>query len=313
MKKKRFPIRFLALLVPACTVDTPVVEGSNATFDDRLGADLGPWCEAACAKVRDCAPEEEPREDCPDDCYELFATEFVGKGDMCAAGALRLMDCIEGASCRDLSLDVCDTMAEISRCAASNGQVTCESRGGGEGGSAGFGGSAPAGTSTPSCEVQYDECSNGLTYMVSCSGSAPRECECMIAGDYTTGHFRRDSVDCPEAYEAREICGWPIIPHPDEPPTQPPVSCSFGSSSGAAGGGSVGSCEIFFEDCSDGHNYGITCDGSNEACACRVDGETAGSFVTSEYICPYVFDDDSGAATLNNACGFSIMSAIPEL
>ena len=37
MVKRPISIRLLALLLPACTVDTPVGEGDNANADDHAG------------------------------------------------------------------------------------------------------------------------------------------------------------------------------------------------------------------------------------------------------------------------------------
>jgi hypothetical protein len=304
VKGKRFPIRLLALLLPACTVNTPVAEGNNEISDDRLGAGLEPWCEAYCARTAQCPPDYAEQDGCTQDCYETFTESFIAKGDVCAAGALRLMDCAERTLC---GLGVCDAQTEANRCSDLSGQVECQPLDGDEGGS------SPAGTSTL-CLVEYDECSNERIYQVSCAGS-PRECECLVDG-YTTGRFRYDDADCPQPFEARQICGWPIVPLRDEPPTPPVVSCKLGSAGGAPpppGGGSVADCgsssmTIFTEACSDGIEYGIECESSTAGtCTCRFDGEAVGPVVPSDTICPYAASDpDYGAAAMNHACGFSV-------
>lgn len=299
MVRKRISIRLLALLLPACTVNTPVGE-DNVSVDDRLGEGLGAWCESNCVKITDCAGGELDY-DCPAGCGELFGA-FAAKNDVCTESGLRLMDCLEEASCSELSDDACGVVEELGRCNASLGQVVCTAPRQSKGNA----------MPPPPCQLIYDECSSGRVYELSCAGSGPGECQCMIDGQ-VTGRFHYEGVSCPQPFEVRQICGWPITPDLTDPPTPSPVSCGSGSSTGAAGGGSVGDCEIFFQECSDGTNYGIICDGATTSmCTCRIDGQQVGDFVSPERICPYVFEPDGGGATLSYACGFSIMPAVPE-
>jgi hypothetical protein len=291
-KKKRFIIRLLTLLLPACSVDTPV--GEAVHLDDRLGEDLRPWCESACDKFISCGINGE--EHCPEACVSNFTSWFIGKGEICAASALSLMDCIDTVSCSQLDDGACDSAEERGRCAASHGQVLCTSGGSGE-----IGG---AGGNMASCDVYYDLCSDGHDYSVSCTGSDPNECECSI-DNAPRGRFRFGREGCPDMFEAREICSWPIVPLPDEPPTRP-VPCNAESISGAAGGGTVGGCEIEFADCSNGSTYGIICEAATNMCSCRVDGEQVGALIASDFVCPYLADPYSTYAATNAACDFTL-------
>jgi len=298
MKKKRFYIRLLPLFLPACTVQTPVAEDS-AQFDDRLGEDLRPWCEAACRKVIDCGITDE--DDCAEGCVASFATTFIGKGEICAASALGIMDCIDTVTCAQLDAGACDSEEAHDRCVASQARVSCSSHGVGDSESSGTGG--VGGTSVP-CSVYYDECSDGRFYAVYCSGSDPNECSCTIDGA-RNGRFRYDRASCLESFEAREICGWSIVPWSGEPPTRP-VICNARTVTGSAGGAPVGACEIDVGDCEDAGTYGVICDGATNMCTCREDGEAVGDFIASDSVCPYVFDPDGGTAAMNAACGFSV-------
>ncbi len=134
-----------------------------------------------------------------------------------------------------------------------------------------------------------------------------------MVDDYTQGTFNFEGHICPEAYEAREICGWPIFPEIDEPWTRPPVSCTHGSTTDGTAGGGPGGCEILHEGCSDGQSYGVICDPStNGTCACFAGSEQTFSSAFPDSICPYIHGPDMGAVAMNYACGFSVMTPILE-
>jgi hypothetical protein len=284
MKKKHFYARLLPLLIPACALDTPVAE-SEARFDDPLGEDLEPWCESACEKSTNCGRNED---DCAEKCIDSFTRWFIGKGEICEAIALGVMDCFDTVTCSQLAAGACDSEA-IDRCEASQ-QVSCTSHGMGDGESDG---------NSLTCSAFYDRCTDGRYYAVECAGSDPLECSCTIDGT-TGGRFRFNRGSCPESFEAREICAWPIVPWSGEP-TTPPVICNAVTVNGPAG-----ACQIDVGDCADAATYGVICDGATKMCTCLVDGEAVRDFIASESVCPYVLDPDGGAAALNAACGFSI-------
>ena len=297
MKRRHFYARFLPFLLTACAIDTPVAE-SSARFDDRLGDDLEPWCESWCDKLAGCGLNDE---DCSENCFYGYTTSFIGKGEICEESALSLMDCYDEASCAEITNDACSSRLARDRCSASQGGISCTPSGSGNsGGTGGAGGSSGA----SSCEVHYDDCEDGRTYQVSCTGADPRECHCLI-DDASSGRFRWDRGGCPEAFQARQICAWPIIPSSDEPQTRP-VPCAARIVIPAAGGGSTSTCEFHYDDCFNGAAYGIVCDAGTGMCTCLEDGEPVGAFISADAVCPYILDPDGGTAALNAACGFLI-------
>jgi hypothetical protein len=166
-----------------------------------------------------------------------------------------------------------------------------DSESGGTGGVGGF---------SLSCSVYYDDCSDGRFYSAYCSGSDPLECDCTIGG-ISNGRFVHAGLSCPDAYEAREICGWSIRPGSGEPQTRP-VICNGGLVIPMASGG----CELDVVDCSDAGTYGVICDGATNLCSCLEAGEAVSDFIPSESVCPYLQDPDGGFAAMNAACGFRV-------
>ena len=54
--------------IVACTVDTPIVEGDD---DERLGNELGAWCQSMCVRLDECGAPITARL-CLDNCLEYF-------------------------------------------------------------------------------------------------------------------------------------------------------------------------------------------------------------------------------------------------
>jgi hypothetical protein len=300
---KHFLSRLVPILLPACMVDTPVVEGDA----DRLGEDLGAWCDTTCARVYQCQEEEVP-EECQSTCIEYFSETFAGRTDVCAAAGLRLIECFDEASCTELTgSNGCNQQQEEGLCLASVGLVSCNLESGGiSAGGAGTAGSAGAPPVPTSCDIGLSECSDFRNYVLSCTGLGDvAVCECSING-YGHGRFALNGTTCPESLEATQICGWPIfqgaLGDPDE---SPPVTCRAGSSTGSAGGGPVAECEMSFAECSDGREYDVICQGSagSVECGCLVDGEVVGSSTSATGICPFI---NEGPVAANYACGFRI-------
>jgi hypothetical protein len=309
---KYFWSRLVPVLLPACMVDTPVVEG-DPVEGDRLGADLAAWCDSRCARAAECDPEEYPDE-CPDRCFTYYGEMFAGKTDACTEAGLRLMDCEENLTCAEVrSRDACPQADEEDRCLRSRGLAACRADESGSGGSAGFGGSG-----TPpvpeSCSMGVSDCSDDRTYAIACEGFGDTPvCECTTDG-YVTGRFAPNENSCPESFTAKQICGWPVVVHRGEPSIPPLVSCEVYGGDGAAGGGNVAQCGAQFGVCSDGRSYGVDCDGSPGlvTCTCFIDDEAVGYHESAAGICPFIWDPDGGAVAANHACGFRIAPTIEQ-
>jgi len=285
---KRTLSRLVPFLLPACMVDTPAPENA----EDRLGAELGSWCESICVKSDDCGGNDDP-EACVDACVEYFRETYSDQGDVCEEAAGRVMDCLESASCEVLtSGNACNITAEETRCSGSVGLVACQ---------ASFG-SATANGTPLQCEMGFDECSDGKTYRLTCSGPGdPPDCTCTTDG-VVTGRFEPSRRECPFPEEASQICGWPFSERGHRPTT-----CQGAASSGVAGGAGVNECEISFGDCSDGNEYAVDCAGPPGAvlCTCEVNGVPLGSFESAAGICDHA-DLDNGSTAANYGCGFNL-------
>src|SRR6186713_1195615 len=249
---KRFVSRVVPLLLPACMVDTPVVDGTDSGVGgDRLGADLGAWCDSLCARLEDCGNYDD---ECVTACIELFREAFANKNDTCKEAGFRAMDCLDQASCAELNgLDVCAVQEEFELCLASQGLVYCADEAE-TGGTAGMGGGQTTGFS---CSMLRDECSNGSVYRLACDGPGdPPECSCTV-DDEVVGRFVPSRLSCPDARDVARICGWPVT-EGWVLPTYPPVRwCNTSSRSGVSGGLPTGDCSASFANCSNGHSYDI--------------------------------------------------------
>jgi hypothetical protein len=299
---KHFLSRLVPVLLPACMVDTPVVEGD----DDRLGENLGAWCDSTCARFYGCEDDEEP-EDCRETCVDYFSDTFAGRTEVCTAAGLRLMDCFDEASCTELRDDNgCNQQQEEGLCLASVGLVSCnlESSSVGAAGAAGMAGAAGGQPLPSSCDIGLSECTDSHDYLLACTLGEVRVCECSIDG-YGHGHFALNNPTCPESLEATQICGWPIFQAALGEPEPPPVTCRGGSSTGSAGGGPVAECDATFTQCSDGRQYDVICRGSagSVECDCLIDGEVVDSITSATGICPFI---NEGPVAANYACGFRI-------
>jgi hypothetical protein len=297
---KHFLSRLVPILLPACMVDTPVVEGDA----DRFGENLGAWCDSTCARFYECEDDEVP-EDCRETCVDYFSDTFADRSEVCAAAGLRLMDCFDEASCTELrDSNGCNQQQEEGLCLASVGLVSCnlESSGIGSAGAAGSAGAPPV---TASCDIGLGECTDSHDYLLACTLGEVPVCECSIDG-YGHGRFALNGSTCPESLEATQICGWPIfqaaVGEPDQPP---PVTCRAGSGTGSAGGGPVAECDMSFTQCSDGRQYDVICQGAagSVECGCLIDGEVVYSSTSATGICPFI---NEGPVAANYACGFRI-------
>jgi len=281
--------RLMPLLLPACMVDTPVVEGPA----DPLGEDLAAWCASTCDMWMGCGIDVE--ENCSGSCVSYFSETFVGNGEICTNAGLRLMDCMESLTCPEvLGDDPCNVRAEERRCDGSGVGIVCDAEDQGAN-SSGF-----------SCDFGFSDCSDGREYRLLCEGPEnPPECQCLVDGE-STGRFQLSELVCPTRVEAKQICGWPILEQGHRP--TPAVHCDVSGSSGVAGGAGVNECGISFGACSDGSEYGIECSGPPGAvvCTCEVDGASFGSFSSGAGICDYYDSPDSGAAMANYTCGYSL-------
>jgi hypothetical protein len=278
---KRVPLCLVPWFFAACTVDTPVVQGD----DDRLGDELGAWCQSWCERIDECGGDS--RVLCLDGCLELFS-KFAGKGSVCRDAGLRVMDCVEAATCEELdNPSACHVADELLSCFEATGETVCRG---------GFNG--------PSCIVGFDECSDGSEYSLEClDQSDPPECRCVVSG-LTTGRFTPSELDCPSAAEAIQICAWPMVYNGNVLP--PPTLCEAGG--GELSGPDAGDCSMHYVDCSDGRDYEVRCAGSvgNVVCACIVDGLMVGSYESPYGICPFVEDADDGRVAANAGCGFKL-------
>jgi hypothetical protein len=280
----------IALLLSACTVDTPIVETS-----DRLGESIEARCESFCSRAIECDTVD-VAEVCPANCVEYFTETYAGKGEICSGAADRLMDCLDAASCHELKTgEACNVRAEEELCFESQGLYACY--GGGSGGDTdGF------------CDVMFEDCTNGRTYRLTCLGTSdPPECDCLVDGE-VTGTFVRNSPECPEEFEVKQICGFPVADSSGEPAAPPRTACDVGGSASNGAGAGFYDCQTSFERCSDGHYYEIICEGPPGAvsCYCSVDGEHVDQNLSPTGICPFLNDPSYGAIASNYICGFRI-------
>jgi hypothetical protein len=281
----------LPLLLPACTVDTPIVEGS-----DRLGERLEDWCESFCSRGIECDTVD-VAEVCPTNCVEYFSETYAGKGEVCSEAAGRLMDCIDAASCNDLRTgEACNIGVEEELCFESQGLFRC------------YGGST-AGGGNGICNIDFDDCPNGRVYRLTCLGTSdPPECDCSVDGQ-VTGRFIRDRLECPEDFEAKQICGFPVADAAGEPATPPRTTCESGGGATNGAGAGFYDCQASFVRCSDGHYYEVICEGPPGAvsCYCSIDGEHLDQNLSPAGVCPFLDDPDGGVIATNYLCGFRIV------
>lgn len=298
---KRFVSRLVPLLLPACMVDTPVVESPDSGVgSDRLGENLGEWCDWLCARFDAC---DEADEECVTQCVELFRDGFANKNVTCTEAGLRTMDCVEQASCAELTgIGLCSFQEELELCFASQGLVYCSDEASNP---------SPGRGGVFSCSVDLEGCSNGSVYRLACDGPGdPPECSCTV-DDEVVGRFVPSWLSCPDVREVARICGWPVSDG-TRSPTYPPVEyCNNSSMSDVSGG----DCSASFAKCSNGHSYAIECqDGSPGVvdCTCFLDGEEYDTYQSVAGVCPFVRDlDDGGIVATNYACGFNLLSVPP--
>lgn len=273
-----FLARALPLLFSACAVDTPVVEGETS-------GDFRSRCETLCERIETCAAVT--LEQCQDECVTVFE-RFEDYGEICSEAGERVMRCLERAPCAEVEwLDACSLSEESERCLDSVEPTTCETR-------------DTSGSGLPDCEHSLRDCSNGREYELVCfEGSSAARCACMTNG-VLQGEFA--AVACPPIEDAIRICAWPVAPD------------GATRTSRCVGGGNTGpSCNLVFEQCADGHSYGVTCAAVKQAvrCECDVDGVVVGSYSSADGICEFADDTDDGRIATNYACGFSIQT-IPQ-
>ncbi|HEX6273062.1 MAG TPA: hypothetical protein VFZ53_08480 [Polyangiaceae bacterium] len=302
----RFARHLVPLFLPACMIDTPVVDGPDAgDGSDRLGANLGAWCDSWCARMDVCGAGGD---ECVAECVETFRDGFANKNDTCTAAGLRVMDCLEQAPCAELaSFDACAIQEERALCAQPRALVNCRVGDGGE--PASMDGEPASGFS---CSAGFEECSNGSVYRLACDGPGdPPECSCMV-DDEVVGRFIPSRLRCPGALEVARICGWPVTDG-SALPTYPPVwYCHATSMSGLSGGVPTGDCTASFMNCSNGHSYEIECRDTAPGvvdCTCLVNGEEYDTYQSEKGVCPFAFDLNDGATVATNyACGFNLSS-----
>jgi hypothetical protein len=306
---KRFASRVVPLLLPACIVDTPVVDDGDAGVgSDRLGANLGAWCDSLCARWDACG---EGGDECVTDCIEIFRGGFAKKNDTCTEAGFRAMDCLERASCAELTgLDLCAVQEEFELCLASQGLVYCRPPDDETGGTGGPGGGPATGLS---CGVGFEECSNGSAYRLACDGPGdPPVCSCTV-DDEVVGRFVPSRLSCPDARDVARICGWPVT-EGWVLPIYPPVRyCNGTGRSDLSDGVPTGDCSASFADCSNGHSYDIECRDTAPGvvdCTCFLDGEEYDTYQSEKGVCPFVFDlNDGGTVATNYACSFNLSTA----
>jgi hypothetical protein len=285
----------------ACMVETPVVDGGDGGDDDGGGEaieNLPTWCNAICNGLRDCGPVPPP-DSCVQECITQFEA-FENKSETCTQAGRRAMRCLEIMRCTGLDgaegsdadgIEDCLVSDEQTRCRESLGLTSCTSL---------YLDDDHAGT----CEIHTYGCANDLDYRLECESEGEfARCTCLT-GDVVNGAFA--PLGCPSQKDAIRSCGWPVVP-PGGPDLVPPVRCELGGSSVPGDDGT--GCSINFLDCSDGHSYGVNCNGAERSfrCECTIDGQKAVDN-TSFYdrVCPFALDDDEGRTAMNDACGFSI-------
>ena len=276
-------VSLVFVLLPGCTVETPVVEG-----DPNLGDDIGAWCASTCDRLDAC--DEVPREVCAGNCVETFKDVFEGRSGACQAAGRRIRACIDGATCETVA-SCSITEEEDSACAKAVAETTCEDS---------FTSGQPA--QGFDCAVGFDVCSDGMEYSLDCVGEGDSpECQCAVNGN-TTGRFTPTRLVCPSAAEAIEICAWPIV-NGNEPQQ---TECDL--SGGELPVSNPAECAAQYTVCSDAREYEVRCGGTvgEVVCVCIVDGQMVGSYQSPTGICPFIEDPDSGRVEANYGCGFKI-------
>lgn len=282
-------VSLLSLLFSACLVDAPIVEGSDD--ESELGVNIASWCDTFCERSEECGIET--RAACLGECVSVLQ-EFEDKGEICAEAGRRVVSCIDRERCAKLSGDdKCFVLEERAHCLESIAD-TCRSA------------TYTSGTGAPNCVHDFGDCSNGGEYTLECvADHTGSRCACMTNG-VIDGEFAADA--CPPMEDAIQICAWPI----ESVHVAPVVHAK-----GCVGGGSVAadqSCIQSFEQCTDGHSYGVTCTPVDRAvrCDCEIDGYVVSVYTSPDGICEFFADDPYfGRVALNYACGFSIDAPPP--
>jgi hypothetical protein len=283
-------LSLVPLLLSACMVDAPIVEANDD--ENELGVDIGSWCDTFCERSEECGLETAAP--CLGECVTLLE-EFAGGGVTCAEAGQRAIACLERASCAELAGDdPCSIRDEHARCLDSAEGTACKAV-------------DTSGSGHPDCGHHFADCPNGRQYSLECfaDGNGSR-CVCTTDG-VDEGEFA--AVACPPADEAIRICAWPIE-REDGAPVARAERCVGGGSTGPA---SV-DCIMDFDQCSDGHSYGVNCTAVERAvrCECEIDGVVVRVYSSPAGICEFFASDPyDGRVALNYACGFAIEAGAP--
>jgi hypothetical protein len=189
----------------------------------QLGTKLQTWCPEICqtlsqcpqgscscqGDVCSCVDVPDPAT-CPAECQSAVSEEFLGHGEACAELGLTYVDCLSAMACQILSGSssacVPDGSVQATVCSPPPpaGGVNCGQ---------GWGTGVSEPVTTPGalvCEQQWEACSDGHVYRVSCyyAGAGQLSCSCLVDGVAQRGFA--SSASCPPSQEVNAACGWQL-------------------------------------------------------------------------------------------------------
>ena len=189
--------------------------------EQQLSTSLPSWCPQICAKMLQCqAPGTDSN--CVSDCTSTVTKEFIGHGNTCAQYGLNLMNCLNGATCSDLTgqNSVCNPNTTAQEIACGNGDldasvpdaspppypvVTCQS---GSGMATG-GGPVPIGATV--CQNNVTGCTDGHSYSLDCINAGNNQLTCTCYRDGAMGvTFGTGGTSCPYVSLVNAYCGWQL-------------------------------------------------------------------------------------------------------
>ena len=199
--------RYLLLLLlaglPACFSNDPS-DPKALSAEERVSERIAPWCDAACAIEEECeSSTARSREACLEECYFTVEATFLGRGEACAEYGEQVMTCTEEAGCKVFTGEArCWSDEEAALCGEGAPNVSCDS---GEGT-----GSVP-GDDEITCQLNYEDCSDGHRYGLACTGTEDGglSCICLLDGERTQT-FELEGQACPSVTEMNEACGFSL-------------------------------------------------------------------------------------------------------
>ncbi len=191
--------------------------------EQTLGTTLQTWCPEICQTLAECPPvpcscqgdvcscvDVPDPVTCSAECQSGMTDEFLGHGEACAELGIAYLGCISAMACQALtgSTPPCAPDSSVQAAACSPpppaGSVSCPQ---------GWGTGSSGPSTTPGalvCEEQWEACTDGHVYRISCysTGSAELSCSCLVDGVVKGGFAASGS--CPLLGGVNAGCGWQL-------------------------------------------------------------------------------------------------------